>query len=270
MITIALIQADIKPHDKEYNFRHYRRLIAESVKQSIDLLVFPEMFACGFSAQLASEAEKMNGISMQFLREIAQQYSTNVIATMPIAEDNDIYNRLVWLSPEGMSGYYDKRHLFFGEEQQICTPGDKRRIFTTGKWHCLPLTCYDIRFPLWSRNRLINGLLEYDLLGYVCNFPAPREKVLRVLAMARAIENQTYVFVVNRIGKDGEQREHLGGTAIISPQGEVLQAAAFNREQIIIQTVEHRKLDGLRQYFPTHLQWDTLSIPTVKTTIQYS
>lgn len=262
MLTIALIQADIKPHRKDDNFWHYQQLMAESIKQPIDLIVFPEMFACGFSSQLADEAEETEGKSMRFLQKIARQYHTNVVATLPIIENGLIYNRLVWYSPKGLQGYYDKKHLFMGEEQLICSSGDKRRIFTLSEWRCLPLVCYDVRFPVWSRNRVINGQLEYDLLGYVCNFPAPREKTLRALAVARAIENQAYVFVVNRIGRDGEQREHFGGTAFISPQGEILQAASFNQEQILIQTVEHLKLDNFRTSFPVYLQWEPLDILT--------
>jgi len=258
-MIVGLIQADIKPHKVDFNLWHYEKLIAESITQPVDLLIFPEMFACGFSADLKEEAETMSGRSMDFLTHIAQKYHTEVVATLPVLENKQLFNRLVWLSENEILGQYDKRHLFLGDEQNLCTPGTHREIVTSHGHNFLPLTCFDARFPVWSRNRVINNNLEYDCLLFLTNFPAPREKVLRSLCIARAIENQAYVLVVNRIGEDGNGHEHFGGSAVISPEGEILQAAGFNQEQIVLQTLDFDKLSDIRSRFPVFKQWDNLS-----------
>lgn len=258
-MNIGLIQSDIIPHNTGLNFRHYEKLIAESITQPVDLLLFPEMFACGFSNLLKEESETMDGKSISFLKNIAHQYHTEVVATLPIMENHRLYNRLIWLSDDKIMGQYDKRHLFMGDEQQFCTNGEKRILIHSHHHNFLPLTCFDVRFPIWSRNRLINNKLEYDCLIYLANFPTPRERILRTLCITRAIENQSFVLVVNRIGKDGNGHEHFGGTAVISPDGDILQAAGFNQEQILIQTLDFDKLSAFRSHFPVSRQWDDLS-----------
>lgn len=258
-MIVGLIQADIKPHKIDFNLWHYEKLIAESITQHVDLLVFPELFACGFSNDIPAEAETMSGKSVIFLTHIAQKYHTEVVATLPIVENQQVLNRLVWLSENGIMGYYDKRHLFMGDEQNLCTAGAHRQIVNSHGHTFLPLICYDVRFPVWSRNRFIDNKLEYDCLLFLTNFPAPREKVLRSLCVARAIENQAYVLVVNRIGEDGNGYEHFGGSAVISPEGNILQAAGFNQEQIILQALDFDKLSEIRRRFPVFQQWDNLS-----------
>lgn len=260
-MKIALLQTDIRPHDIEGNLLHHRRLLEQTDMQDVGLLVFPEMFACGFSESLADEAEEMDGQSMRFLQETARTCHTDVIATLPIRDHGLIYNRLVWFTPDRLLGWYDKRHPFFGIEQHVCAPGQRRCVFRKGQWNCLPLTCFDVRFPVWSRNRYAGGRFEYDLLGYTCNFHAPREKTLIALAAARAAENQAYVFVVNRIGRDGYGHAHSGGTAVIGPDGEILQTAPFNREAVLIQDLDYGKLCVFRKSFPVARHWDDAGIP---------
>lgn len=256
MISVGLLQADIVPHAVEQNLLHYEEFLAENIIQSVDLLVLPEMFCCGFSPQLRQEAEKSQHLGMDFLRRMANQYSTEVVASLPILEEGKLYNRLVWMSPQGVRGCYDKRHLFFGDEQQLCTPGTTRTIVESFGYRFLPLICYDVRFPVWSRNLYKEGAYDYDGLIYVANFPAPRERVLQQLAVARAIENQAFTIVVNRVGKDGNGFYHAGGTMIIDPEGQILISAEPGREQLLQWNLDLSVLQNIRQRMPIAAQWD--------------
>ena len=256
MVTVALIQSDIRPHDVEANLNHYEKFLKEKIQEPVDLMVFPEMFNCGFSMDFDKNAETMEGESVAFLQRIAQQYNCDVVATLPIRDGEKIVNRLIWMSPEQIMDWYDKKHLFLGSEQRICTSGNKRTIVESLGQRWLPLICYDVRFPVWSRNAFQDGQFLYDCLIYTANFPEPREQVLLKLATARAIENQAYELVVNRIGCDGEGHAHAGGTAVISPQGEILAQAEPNREQVLTYALDFDALKQLRSSFPVAKQWD--------------
>ena len=256
MITVGLVQADMKPHNVETNLKHYEELLLDKIQEPVNLLVLPEMFNCGFSEDLGRDAEPMNGRSVAFLHQTAQYFRCDVVATLPIKDGERIVNRLVWMSPERILGWYDKRHLFLGTEQKICSAGEKRTIVESLGQRWLPLICYDVRFPKWSRNHFTDNNFEYDCLVYTCNFPAPREQVLLKLAAARAIENQSYALVVNRIGFNGEGHRHAGGTAVFSPQGEMLCQAEPNCEQVLTYTLDFESLQQFRHDFPVAKQWD--------------
>lgn len=256
MVTVALIQSDIRPHDIEDNLTHYEVLLKDKIQEPVDLIVFPEMFNCGFSADFDQHAESMEGRSVTFLQKMAQRYNCDAVATLPIRDGEKIFNRLIWMSPDCVRGWYDKKHLFFGSEQRICTSGDKLTIVESSGQRWLPLICYDVRFPVWSRNVVQDGQFLYDCLIYTANFPEPREQVLLKLATARAIENQAYVLVVNRIGCDGEGHAHAGGTAVISPQGEFLAQTECHQEEVLMYSLDFESLRQYRASFPVSKQWD--------------
>lgn len=256
MVTVGLVQADIVPHAVERNLRHYAEMLERGLTKPVDLLVFPEMFACGFSSALREEACAWSAQCRDFLQRTARQHNANVVASLPIVEQDKVFNRLFWYAPEGLLGQYDKKHLFFGDEQAICTAGQCRTIISALGYRFLPLICYDVRFPVWSRNRYENGCYAYDCLVYVANFPAPREEILQQLAAARAIENQTYAIVVNRVGVDGNGFPHAGGTAIFDYEGRKVAAAAQNQEQILIAELDFEKLQTFRKRIPIAKQWD--------------
>lgn len=256
MVTVALIQSDIRPHDVEDNLTHYEVLLKDKIQEPVDLIVFPEMFNCGFSADFDQHAEPMEGRSVTFLQKIAQRYNCDTVATLPIRDGEKIVNRLIWMSPDCVRGWYDKKHLFFGSEQRICISGDKFTIVESSGQRWLPLICYDVRFPVWSRNAVQDGQFLYDCLIYTANFPEPREQVLLKLATARAIENQAYVLVVNRIGYDGEGHAHAGGTAVISPQGEILAQTECHQEEVLMYSLDFESLRQYRASFPVSKQWD--------------
>lgn len=256
MVTVGLVQADIVPHAVEHNLRHYAEMLERELTKPVDLLVFPEMFACGFSSALREEACAWSAQCQDFLQQTARQQNANVVASLPIVEHDQVFNRLHWYSPEGFLGQYDKKHLFFGDEQALCTAGQSRTIISTLGYRFLPLICYDVRFPVWSRNHYDNGQYAYDCLVYVANFPAPREKILQQLAAARAIENQAYAIVVNRVGVDGNGFPHVGGTAVFDYKGRKVAAAAQNQEQILIVELDFEKLQTFRERIPIAKQWD--------------
>ncbi len=253
MIKVGLVQTNIRPHAVVDNFHHYEELIARQLKVPVQLLVFPEMFTSGFEEDMMTTAKAMNGPSMEFLSQMARRLQCEVVATLPIVERGRLYNRLVWMSPTGMLGTYDKHHLFFGEE--MFTAGSERTIIETLGGRFLPLICFDVRFPEWSRNRVRDHQYEYDCLIYATNFPIPREEVLLKLAAARAIENQAYTLVVNRVGSDGRGTEYRGGTAVFSPEGDLLAAAKLDREEIVMATLDFEALAQLRRDFPVAQQW---------------
>lgn len=254
MFTVGLVQANIKPGDKAGNLTRYAKWLEEEIREPVHLLVFPEMFNCGFSPQIMGDAEPDNGDSIYFLYMTAYQFQCDVVATLPILKDGKLYNRLVWFSRDRILGSYDKRHLFMGEEE-FFTPGTSKTIVNTLGHKFLPLICFDVRFPDWSRNHVENGKFDYDCLLYTANFPSPRENELLTLVRARAIENQSYAMVVNRTGIDGYGRKYAGGCAIINPHGEIEAQTTDEKEQILIHSCDFCTLNPLRELFPVSKFW---------------
>lgn len=254
MITVGLVQSNIKTNEVIANFKHYEEIIKRDLTKPVNLIVFPEMYTTGFSEDMYAEADPMNGRGTEFLIRTAQQFQCDVVASMPVLQDGKLYNRLVWMTQTRILGYYDKRHLFFGEDQ--FTAGTRKTIVETLGGRFLPLICYDVRFPEWSRNHYVNNKFDYDCLVYTANFPAPREEILMKLATARAIENQAYTLVVNRVGYDGKGLLHHGGTAAIDPNGHILAAADPDQEQMVIADLDFDALTALRKKFPVADQWE--------------
>ena len=254
MITVGLVQADIKAYNKKGNIAHYSEWLKESIQVPVHLLIFPEMFHCGFSPDIQKDAEPHNGDSLYFLYLTAHEFQCDVVATLPVLCNNVLYNRLVWLSRDRILGQYEKHYLFMGEEE-FFTPGTSKTIVNTLGYKFLPLTCFDVRFPEWSRNRVVNGHFDYDCLVYTANFPAPRESELLALARARAIENQAYTIVVNRVGTDGYQRRYAGGSAFINAHGEIEAQSTSGKEEILIHSCDIDALKTLREQFPVSKYW---------------
>ena len=253
-ITIALVQSDIQPFNKKKNLLHYTEWLESTIKDPVHLLVFPEMFHCGFTPDITSDAEEHNGEGVYFLYLMACKFQCDVVATLPVKQNGLIYNRLVWISRDRILGHYDKHHLFMGEEE-FFTPGNGRTIVESLGYRFLPLICFDVRFPEWSRNKVINNQFDYDCLVYTTNFPAPREEELLTLARARAIENQAYALVVNRVGTDGYQRQYNGTCAVINPHGEIEAQTTTRREEILIHSCNFESVKSLRTQFPVSKFW---------------
>jgi omega-amidase len=189
------------------------------IREKTDLIILPEMFTTGFTMNASEFAEPMDGKTMQWMHKMAKQYNCVITGSIIIKEKEKYYNRLIWMRPDGSYEHYDKRHLFaLGKEHDTYTAGTKKLIVELKGWKICPVICYDLRFPVWLRN----VTETYDLLLIVANWPERRALHWRTLIPARAVENQTYVIGVNRVGHDGNEIYHSGDSTCIDPNGNVV------------------------------------------------
>ena len=250
-LNITLIQAKLFWENPDNNFKHFEMLLERVV--NADLIVLPEMFTTGFTMESKKFADFMEGKSVHWMRNQAAKQNAVITGSLIIEDDGRYYNRLIWMQPDGELNYYDKRHLFSlaGEEKNY-TSG-KRKIFPEiNDWKILPLICYDLRFPVWSRQSppfTELGAHPYDLLLYVANWPDRRIYAWQQLLIARAIENQSYVAGVNRVGADGNDVMHSGYSAIINPMGERI-VEIIGDEAVIQQVLSAENLERVRTNLP--------------------
>ncbi len=244
-LTVALVQTELYWERIEQNLDHFGKLL-KPLKNKADLILLPEMFTTGFSMNPADLAEEMNGTAVSWLKARADELGCVVAGSIMVRENNHYFNRFIWMTPSGKLSTYDKRHLFrMGNEHMIYTRGKEQLILKIGEWRVKPLICYDIRFPVWSRNRD-----NYDLLVYVANWPEPRREIWKTLLKARAIENQAYVIGVNRIGNDGNGIDYSGDSAVVDPKGMVISNIRPYEEQVEIVTLSMKELSEFREKFP--------------------
>lgn len=217
-----------------------------SIREKTDLIVLPEMFSTGFSMNAQNLAEEMDGKSIKWMQAQARKFDCVVTGSLMIREKNKFYNRLVWMTPDGTYQVYDKRHLFsLGGEEQTYSAGNKILIVDLNGWKICPMICYDLRFPVWQRNK--NG--AYDLLLIVANWPERRSLHWRTLIPARAVENQAFVVAVNRVGHDGNEVYHSGDSMCINPAGNVVYYKP-NDEDLYTFSINKEEVDKIRRAFP--------------------
>lgn len=256
-LHFCLFQSDIRWKAVKENLRHYSECL-DKLHTKPDVLIFPEMFNTGFAVDTIQLAETIDGESVSFLRHCAEKYDTAVIASLVLKEKDNYFNSLLWVMPDGQIFRYDKRHLFrMASEEHLFTPGQERLLVEYKGWKFLPLICYDLRFPIWSRNARKNNDFLYDCLIYIANWPSSRMQVFKTLLSARAIENQSYAIGVNRVGEDGNGFSYSGNSQIVNPFGVVIQEAA-SQEEIISYTLNKEDLDKYRNDFPVSLDWDRI------------
>ncbi len=244
-LIVSLIQPVLAWEKTEENLARIEKLI-NGISVPTDLIVLPEMFPTGFSMNTGSVAENMSGPSMQWLKKTAAGHACCVTGSIMIKDENDYYNRLIFMYPSGEYSVYNKRHLFrMGEEDKYFKPGEQGIITELNKWRIKPLICYDLRFPVWSRNRN-----DYDLLIYVASWPESRREVWEALLRARAIENQSYVIGVSRIGKDGNNLNHTGDSMVYDFKGRQILKLPSNTETTATISLNKESLDGFRSAFP--------------------
>ncbi len=260
-LAITTIQTDVQWEDKAANLRHLEERIF-SIPQPTELVILPEMFSTGFSMRPEALAEGMDGPTMAWMQRVAAEKKVILTGSIIIQEEGRYYNRLIWMLPNGQYGCYDKRHRFaYAGENDHYTAGHKRLVASVKGWRVLLLVCYDLRFPVWSRQTPppAEPGLEYDLLLYVGNWPERRSHAWKTLLQARAIENQCFVAGVNRIGRDGNDIYHSGDSMIIDPLGETLYHAAAKDEAFTL-TLHKEDLERVRQRFPFWRDADHFSI----------
>ena len=258
-LTLTIIQTDLVFENKTVNLERLKSKI-ENIEQRTEIVVLPEMFSTGFSMQSEVFAETMEGETVKWMKEIAEANKIILTGSIIIEEDGQYFNRLVWMLPNGQLGYYDKRHLFaYGEEDKYYTGGNKRLIASVKGWKINLLICYDLRFPVWSRQQSVLDETEYDLLIYVANWPEQRSHAWKTLLCARAIENQCYVAGVNRVGKDNKNIYHSGNSLVIDPLGQVLYHMA-DEEDVFTITLQKEDLNKARTQFPFWKDADDFTI----------
>jgi omega-amidase len=242
-LKITIIQPNIIWEDIKSNLAKYSDIIYDGI-ESTDLIVFPEMFTTGFSMNPEILKEKMNGNTVLWMKKLAEEKNASVLGSLIIEENGKIFNRAIWVFPDGKTEFYDKKHLFaMGQEHLHYSAGTEKTIVEFRGWKFCPLICYDLRFPIWGRNAE-----NYDVLIYMANWPSPRHHHWKVLLAARAVENQSYCIGVNRTGFDGTGLKYVGDSCMISPKG----FAEFMGEYEAAQTFEisYSELLDYRKNFP--------------------
>ncbi|MFO0356859.1 MAG: amidohydrolase [Sphingobacteriaceae bacterium] len=259
-MNISIIQTYLFWEEVDNNLTHFERIIS-SIKDKTDVIVLPEMFTTGFTMDPEKNAENHLGKGFEFMKKMAAQKNAIVTGSISTKENSSYYNRLYWVQPNGEHDQYDKRHLFrMAKEDEHYKPGSNKIIKQVNGWNVCPLVCYDLRFPVWSRNRFKNGKWDYDVLIYVANWPEVRNYPWKQLLIARAIENQCYVVGVNRIGKDGNEFAHSGDSMVINPRGEIISKTAAHTESIETITLDRAYLDEFRKVFPAGLDADDFTL----------
>ena len=255
-LNIAFIQADLVWEDKKANLLHFSELL-EQVQPDTDLILLPETFTTAFPVEPKQFAETLDGPTMQWLQNQAKSKNAVVCATFPLEQNGHYYNSLVWMRPDGSHELYFKRHTFtMGGEDKLVERGESQLIVELNGWRIKPMVCYDIRFPVWARNRYKDGRYEYDLGFYLANFPDSRMNVWNTLLQARAIENQAYFVGVNRIGDDAHGLHYSGESQVINARGEVIAKAEPYQEAVMHCTLDGESLLRFREKFPLGPDWD--------------
>ena len=261
-LNIRIVQADTVWHDPQANRDYYTALLA-GMAPDADIIVLPETFTSGFSNDALMQAEAMDGPTVAWLREQAMALNAVVTGSVQIRDGDSVFNRMLWAAPDGSLQHYDKRHLFrMAGEHERYTAGRAKCIVEYKGWRICPLVCYDLRFPVFSRNRIgqhQSDGYDYDLLIYVANWPSPRHFAWQTLLKARAIENLSYVVGVNRTGVDGNGLHYLGGSTVLDFLGPTM-VESGRTPQAQSARISNAELAAFRQRFPMHLDADTFTL----------
>nr|AKQ05903.1 putative amidohydrolase [uncultured bacterium] len=259
-LKILYIQSRLAWEDAETNRKHFAEIIQKEA-QHHDLIVLPETFTTGFPVDPVPFAETEDGESVLWIREMAAQTGAVVTGSMLLKNDGVYTNSLIWMRPDGTYERYNKRHVFrMGGEHEKIHPGDKILLVELKGWKIRPMVCYDLRFPVWTKNHYEKDAFEYDLALFVANWPAVRAYPWDQLLIARAIENEAYVLGVNRIGKDGLGNDYNGHSKVVDAKGNVISEAPENEEAAISVKLSYEALQKFRAKFNVGQDWDSFTI----------
>jgi omega-amidase len=260
-LRVSLVQAATVWHDAAANRALYGAQV-RALAGRTDLVVLPETFTSGFSNDAIASAEGMDGESVAWLSALAREVDAVVTGSMVLRVGSRVFNRLLWARPDGSLAHYDKRHLFrMAGEHQRYAEGRDRLVVDLKGWRICPLVCYDLRFPVWSRNRFDAGSagFDYDLLLYVANWPAPRRHAWSTLLRARAIENLAYCVGVNRVGVDGNDLPYAGDSVALDFLGQPLVELGAQPQSVTV-NLSVAALAAHRERFPAQLDADRFSL----------
>ncbi|MBR5862988.1 MAG: amidohydrolase [Alistipes sp.] len=242
-MKVTILQRDIEWAKPAVNIQRAEEAIGRNA--GADLYVLPEMFSTGFCTQPEGIAESSESDTLKWMQRKAAEINAAIAGSVAVEEQGKFYNRFYFVKPDGSVTHYDKKHLFtYGGEHLRFTAGEERVVVEWRGVRILLEVCYDLRFPIWARNR---G--DYDMILYVASWPTPRVAAWSALLVARAIENQCYVAGVNRVGTD-PACEYCGGSVIIDPYGKVIAACADNEECEATAEVDMEVLEAFREKFP--------------------
>jgi omega-amidase len=260
-LRVALIQGETRWHDAVANLAYYGEKVCAFADQA-DLIVLPETFTSGFTNDIANQAERMQGKTLAAMQAWARDSGAAVCGSVVIAEAERVFNRLLFVQPDGEVTHYDKRHLFrMANEHQRYSAGVQRLVVDVQGWRICPLICYDLRFPVFSRNGFdaTRDDMHFDVLLYVANWPSARRGPWRTLLRARAIENLCYVAGVNRVGVDGNQLHYAGDSAVIDFLGEPLVDLGAQEQSVLVK-LDAAALAAHRTRFPAWQDADRFEI----------
>ena len=264
-LRISLVQGATRWHDPAGNRDYYGALIAPLRGQS-DLVLLPETFTSGFSNEAIHNAETMAGPTVAWLREQARVLDAAVSGSVQLrvgdGAEAKVYNRLLFATPDGGVRHYDKRHLFrYAREHERYAPGSDRLIVEWRGWRICPQVCYDLRFPVYSRNRYDSSAqrFDYDLVLFVANWPSARRYAWSTLLRARAIENLSYCAGLNRVGVDGNDLTYSGDSAVLDFLGQPL-AELGPQEQVVTVRLDDAALKAHRERFPAWMDADSFEL----------
>jgi predicted amidohydrolase len=258
-LKVAAVQYGIQWLDKKANFETLENILRQFFlnNKPVDLLLLPETFSTGFCLDKTKVQESEDGgEDLVWLQQMAKEFNCVVAGTVFVKQGEKKANRFYWVWPDGIVEYYDKRHLFrLGNEGDFVVQGLQRKIIEIKGIKILPQVCYDLRFPVFSRNRQ-----DYDLMVNVANWPAERRYVWDTLLKARAMENQAYVIGVNRVGNDGRGTAHSGGTCFVDFVGESIGTVEDDQQQVIFAELDFSALNQFKENFPAYLDADEFDI----------
>ena len=250
-MKITVLQCDIVWANPEANRERFDEAIDNN--PDADLYVLPEMFSTGFCTNPEGIAESTDGETLSWMKHKAKATGAAIAGSLAVTDGEKYYNRFYFVKPDGSVAYYDKKHLFtYGGEHHHFTAGDKRVIVEHCGVRILLEICYDLRFPVWSRNR---G--DYDMILYVASWPTSRVMAWGALLVARAIENQCYVAGVNRVGSD-PSCQYCGGTVVINPYGHTIAQCSMGQECEASAIIDMEALHAFREKFPVLNDADTI------------
>lgn len=250
-LRITIVQSQLHWETRDKNLEMFNKLLL-GLNGKTDLIVLPEMFTTGFTMNTKALAESTPGFTLEWMQQKAVEANAAITGSIIAEEDGKYFNRLLWVNPDGSWHKYDKRHLFtmVGEDQYFIA-GTERLVVEYKGWKILPLVCYDLRFPVWARNKnQSDGQPDFDVMIYVANWPEARKKPWKKLLLARAIENQAFVIAANRVGKDKKEITYSGDSAIIDPYGEYIAQSEPGVEQLLDATISYQTLSNFRKKFP--------------------
>ena len=239
-LSVALVQANLAWEAPSRNIEYFDQLLKQ-LPQDIDLVILPEMFSTGFTMEPQNLTPEQAANTLRWMQETAYEKQMALTGSLVWPEGSNYYNRLFFVYPNGTFETYDKRHTFtLAGEDKVYTAGKKRVVINYNDFKICPMICYDLRFPVWSRNTD-----NYDLLIYVANWPAPRIQAWDTLLKARAIENMSYSLGVNRIGNDANGLSYIGHTAVYDPLGDCL--GFSEQEEVILLSLQKDHLISIRK-----------------------